>query len=178
MAQRGHAAAHRRSQGLARRSDGRAAEKTTRSKCVEAYVGKLVRRASDGRKFSAVPVSPSLEACAACLLSSRLEGVTAMLAVVRKKYDVYRLPSASNLLYGTATGYSVHVPYRTQVLRRTLPGDSSEFLSRSPLLSGSIYRTRHPPLADPSPKLLSFFYRTSAKVWRMTLHLEFLHEPL
>ena len=52
--------------------------------------------------------------------------------------------------------------------RTAFPGDFAEFLSRSPTLSGSNCPTRHPPLTDPSPKLLFFFYRRSDKVWGMT----------
>ena len=55
--------------------------------------------------------------------------------------------------------------------RTAFPGDFAEFLSRSPLPSGSNCRTRHPPWTDPSPKLLFFFYRRSDKVWGMTSRL-------
>ena len=59
------------------------------------------------------------------------------------------------------------------LLRTSFPGDFAEFLSRSPTLSGSNCPTRHPPLTDPSPKLLFFFYRRSDKVWGMTLPPDF-----
>ena len=60
-------------------------------------------------------------------------------------------------------------PVAGDALQRTaFPGDFAEFLSRSPLPTTSNYRTRHPSLADPSPKLLFFFYRRSDKVWGMT----------
>ena len=57
--------------------------------------------------------------------------------------------------------------------RTAFPGDFAEFLSRSYLPSGSNYRTRHPALIDPSPKLLFSFYRRSDKVWGMTLPPDF-----
>ena len=47
--------------------------------------------------------------------------------------------------------------------RNAFPGDFAEFLSRSPTLSGSNCQTRHPPLRNPSPKLLFSFYRRSDK---------------